>query len=67
MPQAANHWNPKPQERDRLLAELSPSGFRLGSIKMKQYSLCLPIRHVLHELSSHISFRLDFNRMIDWF
>lgn len=30
VPLAANHWNPEPQERDRLPLKLSPLGFPAG-------------------------------------
>lgn len=30
VPLAANHWNPEPQERNRLPLKLSPLGFPAG-------------------------------------
>lgn len=54
---AANHWNTKPQERDRLPAKLNSLGFPFG-ICMEcnsEYSHCYPFSHVIYSLNPHIS------------
>ncbi len=41
VPLAANHWDPKPQERDGLHAKLSPSGFSSWFVYGVQWELLL--------------------------
>lgn len=59
-PLAANHLNPKPQERNRLLAKLSPLGFPFGLYMACNidYSHCYPFSRMLHSLKPYISLGL---------